>query len=68
MAVRHELKIEITPDGEITIKVEGATGAECLDLTREIEEALGLVVDRQKTSAYYQDEVTAEETVKIGED
>ncbi len=68
MAVRHELKIEISPDGEITLKVEGVSGEACLELTKDLEEALGLVTDRQKTSAFYQAEATVGETVKIGED
>lgn len=68
MGVRHELDIEIGPDGEISMKVKGASGSECLDLTRDLEEALGLVSQREKTSEFYKDEVTADETVRIGDD
>ena len=68
MGVRHELEIEIGPDGEITIKVKGAEGDKCLDLTKDLEEALGLVTAREKTSEFYQAEVTADETVQIGDD
>jgi len=68
MAVKRELEIEITADGEVKITVKGAPGGECLELTRALEEALGVVTDRQMTSEYYQQEVTTEETVKIGEE
>ncbi|MCA9539537.1 MAG: DUF2997 domain-containing protein [Myxococcales bacterium] len=68
MAVRTEIDIEITPAGEVKLKVRGMPGADCLELTRTIEEELGLVVEREKTSEYYQAAVEAQESVKIGED
>ncbi len=68
MAVKRELEIEITADGEVKIKVKGAPGGECLELTRALEESLGVVVDRQMSSEFYQAEVNTEETVKIGEE
>lgn len=66
--MKRELEIEITPDGEVKIKVKGASGGECLELTKALEEALGVVVDRQMTSEYYHAEVSTEETVKIGDE
>ncbi len=66
--IRHELDIEISPDGEVSLKVRGIEGESCLELTSALEEALGLVLGREKTSEYYQDAVTAEAAVKIGED
>ncbi len=66
--VRHELDIEISPDGEVSLKVRGVAGADCVELTRALEEELGLVVERAKTSEYYQDAVSSEAAVKIGEE
>lgn len=54
MVDKQELEITIDDDGNVTIKVVGVPGPDCLELTREIEEALGIVVDRQRTSEYYQ--------------
>ena len=54
MAKKQELEFSIDDDGKISIKVIGAQGAECLEMTKAIEEALGIVVDRQKTSEFYQ--------------
>ena len=68
MAVKRELQIEITPDGEVKITVKGTAGSECLELTKALEQELGVVVDRQMTSEFFQPEVTTEETVKIGEE
>lgn len=68
MAERHEIEIEITPEGEVKLTVKGVSGQSCVDLTKGIEEALGIVVDRQKTSEYYQDEAVVEDTVKVGDE
>ena len=53
MAKKQELEFSIDDDGKISIKVIGAQGAECLELTKAIEEALGIVVDRKKTPDFY---------------
>jgi hypothetical protein len=68
MSGRQELQIEITPDGEVKLTVKGAAGDACLDLTRQLEEELGVVVDRQKTSEFYQSENTVTDVVTVGED
>ncbi len=68
MALRQELDITITPDGEVKLTVRGAVGDECLELTKALEEELGIVVDRQKTSAFYQAEANVTDAVKVGED
>ncbi|HZU97570.1 MAG TPA: DUF2997 domain-containing protein [Planctomycetota bacterium] len=53
MAKKQELEFSIDDDGKISIKVVGAEGSECLELTKAIEEALGVVTDRKKTSDFY---------------
>lgn len=53
MAKKQELEFSIDDDGKISIKVIGAQGAECLELTKAIEEALGVVTDRKKTPDFY---------------
>ncbi len=68
MAVKHELEIVISPSGEIQLKVKGMAGDGCLELTKALEEELGLVLEREKTSEYYQAAVDVEETVTVGED
>lgn len=68
MAVRQEIDIQITPDGEVKLTVRGAPGGECLELTRALEEELGIVVEREKTSEFYQQPATVEDEVKIGEE
>jgi protein involved in polysaccharide export with SLBB domain len=55
MAQKQELEFTIDDDGKISIKVVGIAGKECLELTKEIEAALGLVTDRKRTSEFYQE-------------
>lgn len=66
MAVKQEIEFTINPDGSVGIEVKGAKGASCTELTREIEEALGIVTNRNYTSEYYQAEETAHTTVSVG--
>lgn len=66
MAGKQELEISIDEDGNVSIKVVGCSGPSCVELTRGIEEALGEVVDRQRTSDYYQQPNRSEGTVGGG--
>ncbi len=63
MAKRREIQFQIDDSGNVSIQVKGVDGTECERLTREIEEALGVVSDRQRTSEYYKEVVTEE---KVG--
>jgi hypothetical protein len=56
MAVKQELEISIGADGSIKIEVKGMKGGKCVDLTKELEEELGVVTTREYTSEYYQQE------------
>ena len=62
MAVKQDLVFSIDGDGNITIEVEGVKGKDCTEITRELEEALGIVVDRNFTAEYYQE---TEDKVRI---
>jgi hypothetical protein len=54
MATKDELEITIDAEGNVTIKVVGGDGSTCVELTRELEEALGLVDKRTHTAEYHQ--------------
>ena len=60
---KTEMKITIGKDGAVGIEVQGVGGAACLKISEALEEELGVVVNRQKTSEYYQQE--EEEAVKL---
>jgi len=56
MAKKHEIDIKIDDDGNVTFQVKGVKGKECLAITKDFEEALGIVASREKTSEFYQTE------------
>ena len=56
MSDMDELEIKIDEDGNVSIKVLNGKGEKCVELTRELEEALGLVDKRALTDDYYQEE------------
>lgn len=60
MASRKQIDFTIDEEGNVSIQVKGVAGAECEKLTREIEEALGVVSDRSRTSEYYIPTATTE--------
>ena len=43
-----ELEIVIDEQGNVQIDVKGAKGKQCLDLTKDIEQMLGVVLERKK--------------------
>ena len=52
---KQDIEITISPTGEVSFTVKGVKGASCLDETKFLEAALGgEVVERQKTSEYYE--------------
>jgi hypothetical protein len=54
MARKKELTILISHDGTVTLEVDGVRGASCLELTHDIEAALGFVREREKKPAFYE--------------
>lgn len=53
-AQMQEMEVTISPSGEVKIEVKGVGGPGCLDLTRDLENQLGAVEERQLKSEYYQ--------------
>jgi len=53
MGGSQQIEFIIRPDGTVEEKITGVNGPECEDITRTIEDALGTVVNRERTSAYY---------------
>ena len=67
MADKTEIEFTIGPDGDVSFEVKGVKGPDCQDLTRGLEEELGVVTARRKTAEYYE-EVSEEDSVSVGED
>lgn len=56
MATRHELDIEITPDGKVSVTVKGAKGKKCMDYI-QIFDSIGKIVEQHNTREYYEAEL-----------
>ena len=54
MAKKHEIEIDIDDGGNVSFKVIGLKGKDCLAVTKDFEEALGIVASREKTAEFYQ--------------
>jgi len=48
------IEVVILPDGTVKIEGRGFSGADCEHATRALEAALGLTVDDQRTSEYWE--------------
>ena len=48
------IELVISPQGEITLNTKGYAGPACQEASRFLEEALGIVTQERKTSAFYQ--------------
>lgn len=62
--------VHIDRDGATTIRVEGGEGDNCLLFTRSLEEALGVVQQRELSADYHEHDplaVPASEDVKTRE-
>jgi hypothetical protein len=64
MVLKREMEIEIDRDGKVNIKVKGVQGADCLEFSQFLEEALGETVEQEVTSEYYQLPAPTETTVQ----
>jgi hypothetical protein len=54
----QELEITIDREGKVQVAVRGVHGEGCLALTRNIENAVGTVEEREYTAEYYEQPVT----------
>jgi hypothetical protein len=61
----QEMEITIDREGRIQVKVNGAHGADCLAMTKTLEDAAGSVGERTWLPAYYEQPGTVQEHRKI---
>ncbi len=54
MLKKEELEIAISNTGEVTINVIGAKGKSCIDMTKELEESLGIIKSFERKSEFFQ--------------
>ena len=59
------IKFSIKQDGTVTEEVMGVVGNECENLTKRIEERLGVVERVEHKPEYYEQKQTTEENVSL---
>ncbi len=64
MSQKQVMEIQILPSGEVKLVVKCVPGAACEAVSKAIEESLGTVKSKERTSEYYEESV--EETQKVG--
>ncbi|MHA3774521.1 DUF2997 domain-containing protein [Verrucomicrobiota bacterium sgz303538] len=58
---KRSIEVTVQPTGKITIDAVGFKGADCEQATRYLEEALGVVADKQKKPEYHQGRSTTQQ-------
>jgi hypothetical protein len=53
------IEMIVSPQGEATVQTKGFAGAECLEASRWLEQALGLVAADTKTAEFHQQAAAA---------
>ncbi len=52
------IEITVSPTGETTVQTKGYAGAECLQASKFLEQALGVVTSDRKTVEFFNTETT----------
>jgi hypothetical protein len=55
------IEVTISPIGEVTVQTKGYTGSDCLQASKFLEQALGVVGSDHKTAEFYQVENTQQQ-------
>jgi hypothetical protein len=48
------IEVTVSPKGETTVQTRGYAGADCLQASRFLEQALGVAAAERKTAEFYQ--------------
>jgi Protein of unknown function (DUF2997) len=51
--VSRIIEVTVSPQGEATVQTRGYAGADCLQASQFLEQALGVAANDQKTSEYF---------------
>ena len=47
------IEVVVSPQGQATVQTRGYTGGDCLQASRFLEQALGVVADERRTAEFY---------------
>ena len=60
MSKQETVKYTIRQDGNVTAEIFGVSGNQCLEITRKVEDELGVVLNRKFSPAFYESEPVEE--------
>jgi len=63
MSQKQIMEIQILPSGEVKLVVKCVPGAACEAVSAAIEQSLGTVKHKERTSEYYEEQVETTQTV-----
>ena len=55
------IEVVVSPTGEATVQTKGYAGADCLQASRFLEQALGVPASDRKTAEFYQAEAAEQQ-------
>ena len=55
------IEVIVSPQGETTLQTKGYAGSDCLQASKFLEQALGVVTKDRKTTEFYQAETTQQQ-------
>jgi hypothetical protein len=55
------IEVTVSPTGETTVQTKGYAGADCLQASKFLEQALGAVTTEQKTAEFHQTTVAQQQ-------
>lgn len=64
MAVKRELEIVISPDGQVVVTTRGYKGASCEQAVKPLEKAFGKPVRRERTREYHEKAAVEQRTTR----
>jgi hypothetical protein len=55
------IEVTVSPQGEATVQTKGFAGADCLQASKFLEQALGVVANDRKTAEFYEPAVVQQQ-------
>lgn len=55
------IEVIVSPSGETTVQTKGYVGADCLQASKFLEQALGRITSEHKTTEFYQAQAAQQE-------
>jgi hypothetical protein len=55
------IEVIVSPQGEVTMQTKGYAGSDCLQASKFLEQALGIITNDQKTAEFYETETTQQQ-------